>query len=436
MAWFTISYAFGQNQDTVAFNNVNVIPMTEEMVFPNKRVIIANGKIIMVEPASKPIQYEVSTTIDGTGKYLMPGFSEMHFHLRTDDIESNLKLLIANGITTVRNMAEMPEQDQIAIRDKLLSNGTPVPNYFTTGPYLQSADLQTEEQAIEVVQMHKRRGYDFVKIADNLPENIYLKLLEEGQKNNIPIIGHAQRKLPLEYSLRMKSIEHIEEFLYVSEKTQNNLLFDYDLADLHEVGQKIKQSGIYVGTTMAIFDFINACLNDDRFAQLQTHEWTKYLARTEREGFLTEKNDYRKMKNKKFGGVEASTLFHQYFVWMQKFSRIFVDNQVPLLICSDTYGMVIPGFSLHQEFRFLQDAGIKPYDILLASIVNPARYLHIYSTEGTIAKGKNANLVLLDKNPLEDIENKTSIEGVMVKGHYYDRSQLNKMLREVEEAFR
>ena len=436
MLLISIQNMAGQNFDTISIENVNVIPMTEEVVLDKQRVIIMDGKIVKVEPTSNPIQYQVSLTIDGTGKYLIPGLSEMHYHLRNNDPSNDFKLLIANGITTARNMAERDGQDHIAIRNKISVGDLLGPNYYTTGPYLQADDLQNLEQVMDVVKSHIDKGYDFLKIADNLPLEIYLELLEVGEKNGIPIIGHAQRNLPLEYSLRMKSIEHVEEFLYISTDDSGKKLYKEDLAELSRVALQLKQSDIYIGSTLVIFDFINQCLDDKKFAELQNHELVKYLPKQERENFLTEKNDYRKMKNSEFEGVKAETLFADYFLWIKAFTRILIDNGVHLLSGSDTYGMVIPGFSLHKEFKFLQEAGVAPYNILLASTVNPARYLNKYASEGTIAAGKNANLVLLAKNPLDNIENTQSIEGVMLKGHWFNRAQLDVMLKEVESAYK
>ena len=431
----TISTVIGQNVDTVAIENVNIIPMTSEVVYYEQRVLFSDGKIIKIEPASLPLKNKVSLTIDGTDKYLIPGLGEMHYHFRSNDIESDFKLLIANGITTVRNMAELDGQNHIAIRQKVQSGELPGPNYYTAGPYLRSQQLQTKEQVKAIVKNHKEKGYDFLKIADNLPKDIYLKLLEECEASKVLIIGHSQRNLPLEFSLRMKSIEHIEEFLYLSDSNPNTF-FKQREADLKELAQRLNSSGIYVGTTLAVFDFINDCLNDEKFAAFQHNDLIKFIARKEREDFLTERNDYRKIKDREFDGIKAPLLFNNYFSWIKAFAHILSDNKVSLLTGSDTYGMVIVGFSLHKEFLLLQEAGIKPYDILLASTVNPARYLENYSVEGTIAEGKNANMVLLNKNPLDDIQNTKSIEGVILKGKWFDRKTLNRMLEEVELAFK
>ncbi|MFH4965490.1 amidohydrolase family protein [Gaetbulibacter sp. M235] len=427
--------SFGQNKDTILIENVNIIPMTKDVVLHNQRVLISEGKIINIEPRLSPFKVKVSLTIDGTDKYLIPGLSEMHYHFRSNDIVSDFKLLVANGITTVRNMAEFDGQDQIAIRQKVTSGEILGPNYFTTGPYLKSEQLRTIEDVKAVVKMHKQRGYDFLKIADNLPLNIYLKLLEECKNYKIPVIGHSQRSLPLEYSLRMKSIEHIEEFLYLADEN-NNSIFKQSKDELNVLAKQLYESGVYIGTTLVIFDFIKNCLVDEKFSAFSLDSLVKYLAKKEREDFLSERNDYRKLKDREFDGIKAPILFNTYFTWMKAFAKILSDNKVHLLTGSDTYGMGIVGFSLHKEFIFLQEAGIKPYDILLASTVNPARYLNKYSVEGTITEGKNANLVLLNKNPLDDIQNTKSIEGVFLKGKWFDRQALNKMLKEVEIAFR
>lgn len=432
---FGIIKVFPFPKDTILIENVNVIPMTEEKVLTNQRVLIADGKILSIESTKQPLKKKISSTIDGSNKYLIPGLAEMHYHYRSNDIESDLKLLIANGITTVRNMAEFQEQDHIEIKQRILAGQLMGPNYFTTGPYLTSKDLTTIEDVENVVEKHRKRGYDFLKLADDLPLPIYLKLVEECQKHNLPIVGHSQRNLPLEFSLRLNSIEHIEEFIYLTENNREKKIYEYDEQELNELAGRLRMSGIYIGTTLNVFDFINNCLDDEKFAAFQEDELVAYLAPDQRDAFLTEKNDYRKLKSKEFDGVKASVLFKEYFSWIKKFTKILFDNEVPMLTGSDTYGMIIVGFSLSKEFEFLQEAGVKPYEILLASTVRPARYLGVYGVQGTVSAGKNADLVLLNKNPLEDIKNIRSIEGVILKGKWIDQKSISLMLEEVKASY-
>jgi len=427
---------FGQNTGLISIENVSVIPMTSEQVLEHQRVLISDGIILKIESVSTPLSNNVDNIIDGTGKFLIPGLSEMHYHLRSNDIESDFKLFLSNGITTVRNMAEFDEQDHIEIGKKVKLGVLFGPNYFTTGPYLTSKDLETEEQIKKVVQEHKNKGYDFLKLADNLPKNNYLTLLQQSQLYGVTVIGHAQRNLPLEVSTRMKSIEHVEEFLYLKDETTQKSFVEADSNELNQIALTLKNSGLYIGTTLSVFEFINDCLDDERFAAFKEIKLAKYLHRDQRDDFLSEKNDYRKLKNQMFGDQTAKQLFANQFSWMKLFTNILYKNDVKLLTGSDTYGMVIVGFSLHREFELLQEAGMRPYDILVASTINPARYLNTFAMEGTISEGKNANLVLLSKNPLLDIRNTQTIEGVMIKGKWLDRQTLNKMLDEVEIAYK
>jgi hypothetical protein len=428
--------AVAQHNTIIAIEDVNVLTMTDETPLTHQRVLIRDGKIFKIEPTDTTLSEDISQTIDARGKYLIPGLAEMHYHFRSNDINSDLKLLLANGITTVRNMAASPDNDQIEIRNRTRSGKLLPVNYFTTGPYLQSKDLATAADVVKVVKLHQEKEYDFLKIADNLPENIYVKLLTQCQAAKIPVVGHAQRALPVEYSTRMKSIEHIEEFVYLSPQQNEKSFFEQDEDKLNKLAAQLKSSGVYIGTTLVGFEFITNCLNDERFSKLQSSPLKKYLAKKERNAFLTEQNDYRKLRHREFNGQKAVDLFDDYFKWMKRFATILYENKVPMLAGSDTYGMTIVGFSLHREFELLQECGMKPYDILLASTATPARYLNNYAESGTIATGKNADLVLLDDNPLIDIRNTQKIAGVMVKGQWFDRSKLDTMLQEVEAAYR
>jgi len=420
--------------------NVNIIPMNEEVVLKNQRVIVADGKIVSIEPNTKTSKFQANLRIDGTDKYLIPGLSEMHYHWRNNDrnIETDFKLLITNGITTARNMGEYDGQDHVSVRSKINNGQLFGPNYYTTGPYLQADKLKTIEDVIKIVKHHKDKGYDFLKIGDgrDISKEVYLKLLDEALKHKIDVIGHGQHNLPLEYSLRMKSIEHIEEFIYIFNTSEDIAYLNNDLDFLNNAAQQIKNSGIYVAPTLVIFEMITQYLDEPKFSKLQESKYSKYLPAKDSTYWLSDKNHYRADftggKDIVGLGMKPLDFFNSYFKWMKTFTKILSDHDIPLLSGSDTFGMVIPGFSLHKEFEFLQEVGLTPYEILKTSTITPARYLNVMASEGTISEGKNANLVLLNKNPLEDIKNTQTIEGVMLKGKWLDRQQLDAMLLEVE----
>jgi imidazolonepropionase-like amidohydrolase len=426
---FGLSVGFGQT-DTLSIENVNVIPMHEEIVMQNQRVVIANGKILRVESMENTLEYATAKVIDGSGKYLIPGLHEMHYHWRNKEggIKRDFKLLLANGVTTVRNMAEYDWQDHIAIRDSIDNNQLMGPNYYTAGPYLQSGDLKTSADVERIIAQHHTKGYDFIKIADNLPKDIYLEVLEKAAEYDIPVMGHAQREMDLEYSLRMKSIEHVEEFVYLfGDEQRNDSLF------LKNAVQQIKNSGIVIVPTLVVFDMIVQCLDDNSFAKLKEKEVTTYMLTGDYGYWASDDNPYRQnLKGKVINRMDALPLLEGYFRWMMNFTEMLAEEDVPMMTGSDTFGFVVPGFSLHDEFQFLQEAGLSPYEILKASTLTPARYLGSMAMEGTITEGKNANLVLLNKNPLEDIKNTKTIEGVLLKGKWLNRDQLDSFLKEVE----
>ncbi|MGN7515286.1 MAG: M61 family metallopeptidase [Allomuricauda sp.] len=426
---------------TTLIENVNVIPMHEEIVLEHQDVLIENGKIvgIRVTDTINP-RTSVDLLIDGTDKYLIPGLSEMHYHWRNNDrdIETEFKLLLVNGVTTARNMGEYDGQDHIAIREKIKMGQLLGPNYYTTGPYLQADKLQTIEDAIKEVHQHKDSGYDFIKIGDGreIAKEVYLNLLEEAQRFNIPVIGHAQHNLPLEFSLRMKSIEHVEEFIYIFNTSEDFTYLNHDLDFLNAAARQVKDSGVYVAPTLVIFEMITQYLDEEKFTELKANDLAKYLPEKDAMYWLSDENHYRadfaNGKDRIDLGMDPLEFFESYYEWMKVFTKILSNHDVPMLSGSDTFGMVIPGFSLHNEFEFLQEVGLTPYGILKSSTIVPARYLDVLASEGTISEGKNANLVLLNKNPLEDIGNTKSIEGVMLKGTWFSRDKLDTMLLEVE----
>lgn len=410
----------------ISFENVNVIPMHTDTIITNQRVIIANSKILKIEPATKTTTNHIDVKIQASGKYLIPGLVETHYHLQ-NDIENEFKLLIANGITSARNMAEYDGQDHIKIRDLAQNNTILSPHYYTTGPYLKRNHFKNLASVDSIVQYHKKRGYDYLKIADNLPKDIYLKLLETAKKENVAIVGHGQRELPLEYSLRIKSIAHLEEFMNIFSKEEMNSV-DY----LQKAAKDIKTSGIYVSPTLGIFEMISRYADKEKSAKLNAGKNNKYLPKQYSDYWKSDKIKYR--SNSRFTDKASLLRLEKELEWQKQFTLILHKNGVPLMAGSDTYGLFLPGFSLHHELELIHDSGLSNYETLKTATVVPARYLNTISQSGTVSEGKLADLVLLDKNPLDNISNTRTVSGVMIRGQWLDRKKLNKLLLDVENS--
>ncbi len=409
----------------IVIKNVNVIPMHRDTILSNHDVLLIDNKIAKITPHNSDSTYHANKVINGMNKYLLPGFAEMHFHNQTN-IKNEFKLLIANGVTTARNMAEDKKQDQIA--NKALSKKLELaPLYYTTGPYLQKKDLGSIEDAKRIVEQHKNRGYDFIKLADNFDKEVYLTLLEEAQKADIPVIGHGQRELPLEYTLRMKSIAHIEEFMNIFTKEQK-----VDSNFLMDAAKQIKASGVYVSPTLGIYDMISNYADDEKHKKLIASKKIKYLPDYYANYWKSDSVHYRKYKW--FTAKESLVRLQSELEWQQKFTKILNEEGVYLMASSDTYGLFLPGFSIHRELELINASGLSTYETLKTATIIPAHYLNTISQEGTIHEGKNANLVLLDKSPIDDIKHTKTIVGVFVKGKWLDRKALDKLLLEVETS--
>jgi hypothetical protein len=415
-------------KNTFSFENVNIIPMHTDTILTNQRVIISNGKIWKIESASLPKVDSVDIQIPASDKYLIPGLAETHYHLQ-NNIENEFKLLISNGITTARNMAEYEGQDHIKIRESTRKNSFLSPHYFTTGPYLKKENFKHIDSVDAVVEYHKKRGYDYLKLADNLPKDIYLSLLEKAHNANIEIVGHGQRKLPLEYSLRIKSIAHIEEFLYIfSEEELRSTNY------LQKAANEIKNSGIYVSPTLGIFEMIIRYADKEKSIELNSDVNKKYLPKHYSDYWTSKKFGYR--NHPWFTSDESLIRLNNELEWQKQFTLLLHKNGVPLMAGSDTYGLFLPGFSLHRELELIHSSGLSTFETLRTATVVPARYLNTISQSGTINEGKWADLVLLDKNPLDNISNTRTISGVMIKGQWLDRKKLDKLLSEVENSYR
>lgn len=206
----------GLKAQSIVLEGVNLIPMTSEIVLYNQRVRVEQGKITAIGPMDEKPAQPAELHIDAKGKYLIPAFSDTHFHQHRNDIadtELLFKLLIANGVTSVRSMAQWNQQDTVAIRQLAAKPEVLAPYYYASGPQVNADNVKNVAEALAMADLHHQRGYDFIKVHGNLDQQAYLALLERAALYGIPVTGHAQRHLPLHYSLRMHSLAHMEELV-------------------------------------------------------------------------------------------------------------------------------------------------------------------------------------------------------------------------------
>src|SRR5215813_7183038 len=211
---------------TVAFTNVSVIPMDRERVLANQTVVVKNGVIAEIGDAKKVKLPKDAVRIDGTRKYLVPGLVDMHTHLLSDSDEfpdsigpDELRVMVANGVTTVRFMIGTPEL--LSLRSRSASGEIEAPTIYVASPHLTGREqgndfvVNTPDEAREAVRKSKAAGYDFIKVTTFVKPEVYEAAVDEAAKQNIRVVGHADsRFVGVARELKAKQqIEHLDSYL-------------------------------------------------------------------------------------------------------------------------------------------------------------------------------------------------------------------------------
>ena len=442
---------------TVAFTNVNVIPMDRERVLANQTVVIKNGVIAEIGNARSVKLAKDAVRIDGTGKYLVPGLVDMHTHLLSDSDEypdsigpQELRVMVANGVTTIRFMIGTPEL--LALRSRSASGEIAAPTIFVASPHLTGREqgnnfvVNTPEEAREAVRKSKAAGYDFIKITTFIKAEVYEAAVDEAAKQNIRVVGHADsRFVGVERAWKAKQqIEHLDGYmelllrddaptkgsvsdLYIY-NPENWKSFDYiDESKIPEVARKTVASNAYVNPTHHFMK--------NSFGRLRTEDEIRkqpdfrfYPAKVQQQWL-----DFYK-KNRFINTVPLEKRARWIKLREQLIKAIY-DAGGKIMTGSDTPEFLwLYGFGMHHELKALKDAGLSNYAVLEAATKNPSLFLGTIANVGTIEKGKRADLMLLNANPLADLSATENRAGVMLKGKWHSQSELNGWLDEAAQA--
>ncbi|MDX1942076.1 MAG: amidohydrolase family protein [Saprospiraceae bacterium] len=455
LLFFTIT-SFSQEKGAFAITNVNVIPMDQEVVLPNQTVLIANGKIMRIGSSNLikiPKKYAV---VDGSGKYLMPGLMDMHTHFwyeqgehkNTCDLE--LKMMLANGLTTVRIMAG--HSAYLEARDNVKDGKWVGPELFVVSPQLagrwpweqdfKNFELvETPEQAVTAVKKFKKDGYSEIKITFMVKPEVFNAIIETAKKEGIKVTGHVGPLVKLPAALAAKEqIEHMDEFIEMllpdTSYNHGQSVSDYNIyskaawatvphldeSKITSLVKSVKNAGIYVTPTN--YFFITNAGQPLPEAEIKALPGYNFIPAD----LKAEKWKYRESYMKSMAPQESRD---KYIHLRKKMVYELWKAGVPLMTGSDAPEFfVVAGFATHDEIKMMVEAGLTPFAALQTATIHPATYMGIQNRKGTIAKGKDADLLLLDKNPLENITNTQIISAVFKNGIYYDEKALNELLKQ------
>ncbi len=461
--WVQITgIASASQKSPTVFIHANLIPMVTATVLPDQTVVVEGNRIAAIGPTSQTEIPPNSTVVNCQHAYLMPGLADMHMHLRYNWLSdtwpvSPLKLYLANGVTTIRCFGPRGKTGRYGLtwRKEIESGRLDGPSILTCGPQLRGHFKENPEQ---IVIRQKYQHFDFIKIYAFVDRQEYHTIMSTAKKLNFYTAGHIPFQVGLDGILAegMNEIAHIEELIWEVSELDRHRYFNNEgewmsyaiqttfsrFAPLLELNpreqerkietmvvalaNKLKDKPVPVCTTLVIDDLIVRKLFDpDDFLERPENRYLplSYLER------------FRKGLGKhqlQFKGGEVFAPFK--YMLDKKLLVALKAKNIPLLLSTDAgTGIMgaVPGFSLHDELSILVENGFTPYEALAAGTVVASKIVQRMNgldEFGSIVPGKRADLLLLAKNPLDDVAHARSILGVMAAGRWYDQESISAML--------
>ena len=423
--------------ETTVFTNVTVLPMDRPGVLEDQTVVVVNGVITEVGPSSLVSAGSGATLIDGSGHYLMPGLSEMHAHVPPgadpprEDVEDILFLYIANGITTIRGMLGSPYQ--IPLADELEAEGLLGPTFYVGAPSINGNSAPTPDAAERLVRAHKAAGYDLQKIHPGVSLETWDRMVEVAAEVDMTYGGHVPADVGLVHAIEtgMSTVDHLDGYV--------KAIASDDVVSQVNTGQEIRLAGLANGTDEAkIADIVRLSLAHDVYVVPTMYLWENLYGATDAEPFLSQpemkyvsgrqREAWRRQASR--GPRGAPQEVRDFLDLRLRILKALADAGVGIMMGTDSPQMFnVPGFALHREIAVMSRAGMTNQQILESGTVTVGRYvrehLGIDHHFGTVAVGQRADLVLLASNPLDDLENLTDRVGVMVRGRWVSRDEID-----------
>jgi imidazolonepropionase-like amidohydrolase len=440
----------------IVIAHTTVINPGTSSVQTNRTIVITGDHITSVSDTAKFQSPKIARVIDATGQYLIPGLWDMHVHSAFGDWfpggrDIILPLFIANGVTGVRDMGGdapvlLEWRKEIAdgqtIGPRMIISGPMLDGYLPNGKlrFPSSIAITTPASAVVAVDSLKAQGVDFIKVQSVISHDAYLAAAAEAHKQGLPIVGHVPDKVRIEEVVEagQKSIEHLmgifegcstEEDKFI--KGEGNLKLLLTTQDQQRC------------------DTLTKLLAQNQTWQVPTLAW-------QRGGTFLDQRDLKHQPLDKYVPVywrdvtwrrfsdemmpdllrDPLALRREYFARNLQMVGALHHAGVPFMAGTDAAPgvYIMPGFSLHDELANFVEAGFTPMESLQTATSNPAKFLGMEASFGSVETGKIADLVLLSANPLDDIRNTQKINVVIAHGRLFDRAALDQILMKVEAA--
>jgi imidazolonepropionase-like amidohydrolase len=463
-------WSCAKREPALAITHVTIIDGTGAPPQSDMTVLLFRDRIASVSPASTAHLPWGATIVDGRGKFLLPGLADMHVHLTAAGEPDGsrkfmIPLLLANGVTSVRDMGGYLES-LLPLRREIENDKRLGPRIFLAGPYLDGSPpafqpslvVTDAVEASEDIRGLLQRRVDFIKVQSRLSRTAYFAVAQVCQREHISFVGHVPDHVTAAEASAagQKSIEHLtgvlracssdepklmrEEFSTVTGKEKDVASgvrqFDWDSELFRTFSEK--QAHTLISQFVA-----NHTWQTPTLILLQQNAYpTKNLATAAdvRMHYLPPDVLARWMQTARQDAANASPREYSLRTGLMEKSEYVVGEMqhagVRILAGTDSPApFVYPGFSLHQELALLVQSGLTPMQTLQIATSGAAEFMAKSTTQGTIEKGKVADLLLLDADPLANIQNTSRIRAVVVRGRLLDRAALDALLSSVGDAF-
>ncbi|HJU76279.1 MAG TPA: amidohydrolase family protein [Gemmatimonadaceae bacterium] len=432
---------------TYAVTGVNLIPMTSDSVVSDATVLVRDGRIVA---AGRNVNVPPGTRrIEASGKYVIPGLADLHTHLYSDDAAipdsvgaAELGVMLATGITTARLMIGTPTH--LELRDSVRRGAVLGPQLWVASPHLVGREMPNgivvtdEGSARAAVRAVADSGYDQVKITLFITRPVYDAIIDEAAKKRIPVVGHVDPQIGVARALETgQQLEHLDSYLEAvladSAPSRTSLTQQFvfqlrnwasmDFADDRKIAQiagATARAGAWIEPTLNVFNTAFAAHESDSAIRSRP-DWNM-IPPSVRNPYLQARERYWSAEAAQ---QRTDARRRRYIEVRNRLVKAIHDSGGRILAGSDTPEWFhVYGWGLHRELEAMVQAGLTPYQALATATKNPAEFLGQSKEWGTIERGKRADFILLDANPLSDIRNTLRIDAVVFGGRYMDNRLL------------
>lgn len=421
---------------------VRVVDVTAGTTGPPTSVVIRDG---VIEAIGSRARAPELVRVDGRGRFLVPGYWDMHAHSFQHSPQVDFPLWVANGVTNMRDMMDCPapQDSLIACADdkrrwnaEVEAGRLAAPRIVEVASYYLEDPALTPDDAAARVQAYQARGIDAIKVYNRLPRAAYFRAATEARSRGMRLVGHLPKAVSLDEAVAagQSSLEHA----HVLARHCFRRAAEWRDGRLDGLSPTLLVEAIVSEHDAATCTASLAAVRRAQVWYVPTHVTREDDARAGEPGFIDAPRlayldplsgwayrDDLAGTRAAYPGRRGERALRAYFEHGLRLTGEAHRAGVRVLIGTDT---AVGGFRYHDEMAHLARAGLEPADVLRAATIEAARYAGLEASSGSVEVGKRADLVLLDADPLADIANARRIRTVFLKGRIYDRGRLDELL--------